>query len=417
METQYDYRKFAILYVDDEEKSLKAFARAFGDDFRVFTAINAAEGARIIEEKKAEIAILMTDQKMPGEKGTWLLERARQIEPRIIRMLVTAYTDFQDAVEAINTGAIYRYVNKPWDPPQLEETLRHAMEFFLVTHERDQLYQEKMSVLRNLMVADRLVSLGLLAAGLSHHIRNALVAVKTFLDLAPMKMQEEKQDANTVRHPEFWGEYHRSVHLQIDKINNLLKELWMASEKPSLRFADEVNLHEVIAHTTESLKPTLAEKGIQIENTIASDLPALQVDKNKFCRLFELLLRDEIANLPPGSRVTFSAKLLDGPKPELEMLISDNGPGLPQDAADVLFDPFVVRADAPGEFGINLMACFFIAHHHGGHIEATSEKGKGTQFHLRFPLKPDRDLADLNKNLLQKTRTSDKLWENLASRS
>ena len=62
METQYDYRKFAILYVDDEEKSLKAFARAFGDDFRVFTAINATEGARIIEEKKAEIAILMTDQ-------------------------------------------------------------------------------------------------------------------------------------------------------------------------------------------------------------------------------------------------------------------------------------------------------------------------------------------------------------------
>lgn len=417
METQYDYRKFAILYVDDEEKSLKAFARAFGDDFRIFTAANARDGAKIIEEKKSEIAILMTDQKMPGEKGTWLLERSRQIEPRIIRMLVTAYTDFQDAIDAINTGAVYRYVNKPWDPPQLEVTLRHAMEFFLVTHERDQLYQEKMSVLRNLMVADRLVSLGLLAAGLSHHIRNALVAVKTFLDLAPLKMQEEKQDANTVRHPEFWGEYHRGVHLQIDKINTLLKELWMASEKPALRFADEVKLHEVIALTADSLKSALAEKGIQVENNIAGELPALHVDKTKFCRLFELLLRDEMANLPPGSRVAFSAKLLDGPKPEVEILVSDNGPGLPKDAAGVLFDPFVVRADAPGEFGINLMACFFIVHHHGGHIEARSEAGSGTQFHLRLPLKPDRDLADLSNNLLEKTRTSDKLWENLASRS
>ncbi len=417
METQYDYRKFAILYVDDEEKSLKMFSRAFGDDFRVFTASNAADGAKILEEKKAEIAILMTDQKMPGEKGTWLLERARQIEPRIIRMLVTAYTDFQDAVDAINTGAIYRYVNKPWDPAQLEETLRHAIEFFLVQRERDQLLAEKMSVLRNLMVADRLVSLGLLAAGLSHHIRNALVAVKTFLDLAPMKMQDEKQDAAQLRHPEFWGEYHRSVQLQIDKINNLLKELWAASEKPPLHFADEVKLAEVIAHTVETLKASLAEKGVQVENNIPADLPVLHVDKTKFYRLFELLLRDEMANLPPGTRVTFTAALHDGEKPEIEIHINDNGPGLPQDAAAVLFDPFVVRADAPGEFGINLMACFFIAHHHGGHIEATSGQGKGTTFTLRLPLKPDRSLVELNQNLLQKTRSSDKLWENLASHS
>ena len=59
------------------------------------------------------------------------------------------------------------------------------MDFFLVQRERDQLLQEKMEALRHLMVADRLVSLGMLAAGLSHHIRNALVTVKTFMDLAP----------------------------------------------------------------------------------------------------------------------------------------------------------------------------------------------------------------------------------------
>ena len=62
----------------------------------------------------------------------------------------------------------------------------------MVQAERDQLLREKMSVLRNMMIADRIVSLGLLAAGLSHHIRNSLVAVKTFLDLAPVKMAEEK---------------------------------------------------------------------------------------------------------------------------------------------------------------------------------------------------------------------------------
>src|SRR5438477_12760336 len=87
----YDYKKFAVLYVDDEEKSLKYFARAFADQFRIFTAVNAQDGLKILEEHQEEIGLLMTDQRMPGEKGIWLLEKARQLRPRIIRMLATGY--------------------------------------------------------------------------------------------------------------------------------------------------------------------------------------------------------------------------------------------------------------------------------------------------------------------------------------
>ena len=154
-EAQYDYRKFAILYVDDEEKSLKGFARAFGDDFRIFTAINAQDGAKLLEEKKDEIAILMTDQRMPGEKGTWLLERAKAVSPSTLRFLVTAYAEFADAVTAVNTGGIFHYVNKPWDPPHLETQLKRAMEFFLIQRENEQLAKEKLEALRNLMEIGR----------------------------------------------------------------------------------------------------------------------------------------------------------------------------------------------------------------------------------------------------------------------
>ncbi len=103
----------------------------------------------------------------------------------------------------------------------------------MVQRERDQLLTEKMSVLHNMMIADRIVSLGLLAAGLSHHIRNSLVAVKTFLDLAPAKMEEEKMDLEGLRNPDFWKEYYQNVQGQIEKINNMLKDLWTASANPS----------------------------------------------------------------------------------------------------------------------------------------------------------------------------------------
>src|SRR5271157_119380 len=247
MDHQYDYRKFPVLYVDDEEKSLKYFTRAFEDQFRILTATNAQDGLKLLEEHKDEIGLLMTDQRMPGEKGVWLLEKARQLRPRIIRILATAYADMEAAIAAVNTGAIYKYVTKPWDPPQLENTLKRGLEFFIVQRERDQLLHEKLSVLRNVMIADRIISLGLLAAGLSHHIRNALVAVKTFLDLAPAKMEEERVDLNGLRNPDFWKEYYQNVQGQIEKINNMLKDLWTASEKPAFTFGDQIHLHEVVA--------------------------------------------------------------------------------------------------------------------------------------------------------------------------
>lgn len=417
MQPLYDYKRFAILYVDDEEKSLKNFTRAFSDHFRILTAPNAHEGFKLLEQHKDEIGLLMTDQRMPGEKGVWLLERARQLQPRIIRLLATAYADMDAAIAAVNTGAIYKYITKPWDPPQMEQTIKRGLEFFMVQRERDDLLREKMSVLHNMMIADRIVSLGLLAAGLSHHIRNSLVAVKTFLDLAPMKMEEEKLDMDGLRNPDFWREYHANVQHQIERINNLLKDLWAASEGAPVRFAESVRLHDIVNEAAKNLAAGLAEKKLTIQNSIPDSLPPLNVDQPKFLRLFELLLKDEIASLPMGSRVTFTAQLLNGSeKPEVLVEVTDNGPGMPQEALRVIFDPFVVRSDTPAEYGIHLMACYFIVFHHGGKIEARSEPGKGTTFTLRLPLNPERAPAPVSdQDFMKKALLNESLWEKLIS--
>ena len=419
MDTPYDYRKFVILYVDDEEKSLKLFTRAFEEEFRILTANNAQDGFKLLEQHRDEIGLLMTDQKMPGEKGVWLLEQARQLEPRIVRVLATAYTDYKDAIEAINSGAIYKYVSKPWDPALLEQTLKRGLEFYMVQRERDDLLREKLSVLHNMMIADRIMSLGLLAAGLSHHIRNSLVAVKTFLDLAPSKLAEEKVDPDSLRNPDFWKEYHQSVQSQIEKINNLLRELWSASEKPTLEFADAVQLGDVIWEAKAKLKESLAAKNLTVEASLPATLPPLQVDKPRFSRLFELLLKDEIASLPAGSRVEITARLLNGDPAEkaiMEICVRDNGPGLPAEALRLMFDPFVLRAESPAEFGINLMACYFIVHHHGGTIQATSDPGQGTEFILRLPLKPTQaSPASTETEFLRKAVFNDDLWRRLTS--
>jgi two-component system probable response regulator PhcQ len=418
MNGSYDYKKFAILYVDDEEKSLKYFTRAFADHFRIYTAANAQDGLKLLQEHVGDIGLLMTDQRMPGEKGVWLLERARQLEPRIIRILATAFADMEAAIAAVNTGAIYKYITKPWDPPQLEHTLKRGLEFFMVQKERDHLLHEKMSVLHNMMIADRIVSLGLLAAGLSHHIRNSLVAVKTFLDLAPTKLAEEKLAVDGLRDPDFWRDYYQNVQDQIVRINNMLKDLWAASEKPSAAFTDQVKVRQAVADTLAQFQESFAARNLQIDNQVPDALPALSVDKPKFYRLFELLFKDELANLPAGSRVTISAQLFNhrpADEQEVEIKIADNGPGLPREALRLVFDPFVVRGDRPAEYGIHLMACFFIVHHHGGSIAAHSVEGQGTTFTIRLPIRPgpSAQASPAEQDLFQKVILNEGLWQKL----
>ena len=416
MQTDYDYKKLAILYVDDEEKSLTTFSRAFGSEFRILTASNAQDGLKLIERHGNEIGILMTDQRMPGEKGVWLLERARQLRPRILRILVTAYTDMDAAIQAVNSGAIYKFITKPWDPAQLELTLKQGLEFFMVQAERDQLLREKMSVLRNMMIADRIVSLGLLAAGLSHHIKNSMVAVKTFLELAPLKMAEEKGNTDSLRDPDFWREYHQNVQGQIEKINLLLADLRMASENNSGEpFADQIHLKSAVANCLDRLRDSLATRRLEVQNLIPDSLPPLQVDKPKFDRLVELLVKDELAMLPSGSRITFSAELQGG---EMVIQLTDNGPALPQEALRVALDPFVVTSGKPSEYGINLMACFFIAHHHGGKIEARNLPGAGNCFTIRLPLQPGTEAPATNDTeFFKKALLNEGLWNQLITNS
>ena len=220
-----------------------------------------------------------------------------------------------------------------------------------------------------------------------------------------------------LRNPEFWKEYYQNVQGQVEKINDLLKDLWLASEKAPFQFADKVRLDEMIPQLLETMKPGFAAKNIQVENNIPDTLPPLMVDKPKFIRLFELLLKDELVSLPAGSKITISARVSPestAQRREIQVEIQDDGPGLPQEALRVIFDPFVVRTDSPQEYGISLMACYFIIHHHGGRIEARNVEPHGTIFTMRLLTNPNQPpLVEENREFLQKVLMNDTLWEKL----
>jgi two-component system, probable response regulator PhcQ len=414
MESAYDYRKCTVLYVDDEDLALKYFTRAFAHKFPILTALNAAEGYRLLEQNREQIGLVITDQRMPGEKGVQFLERTRQLQPKAVRILTTAYSDLNVAIEAVNSGAIYKYVTKPWDVPQLQVTLQRAVEFFLVQRERDLLLKEKLSVLQGMMITDRVLSLGIVAARLGHYVRNSLVAVRTFMDLAPDV--EEKIDAEQIRDPSLWKEFYHHTQIQIRRITELLTDLVSATQSNGPPAVEELDLKQTLKRSVQRFNGKPLQKGIIFIDQIPEGLPKLSVERHKFEHLFDLLLKGEVISLPAGSRVFISARSRFDKDEELDIQIRDDGPGLPKGAFRAVFDPSFVHSNDFGDFAINLMACYFIVYHHGGKIDVQTEDGHGVTFTLTFPVRPKTvSSAEEQETFITKVLMNERFWKKLIS--
>lgn len=128
-----------ILFVDDEENILRALERLFMDEaVEIFTA---SSGALALEILKAhpDVAVLVSDQRMPKMTGVDFLEKSRKIAPQAMRVLLTGYADVNAAIDAINRGGAFRYLSKPWKDEELLQTVKGAVQMFFLVKENKRL--------------------------------------------------------------------------------------------------------------------------------------------------------------------------------------------------------------------------------------------------------------------------------------
>jgi signal transduction histidine kinase/CheY-like chemotaxis protein len=137
-----DHREYPVLYVDDEPDNLRIFQLTFRRDFQILTATSAKEGLELLSQYP--VAVVLSDQKMPGIEGVEFLRRVRELDSSVVRILVTAYGDAKILGDAINDGNIYRYLPKPWEPEDMRLTVRRAIEAYALEAERANLLEELM---------------------------------------------------------------------------------------------------------------------------------------------------------------------------------------------------------------------------------------------------------------------------------
>lgn len=124
-----------LMVVDDEPDNLDLLYRTFRRDFDVFKAENGFRALEILADE-GEMAVIISDQRMPRMNGTEFLSRTVEQFPDTIRIVLTGYTDVEDLVEAINSGKVFKYITKPWDPEQLKSVVIQAAETYRVVKQR-----------------------------------------------------------------------------------------------------------------------------------------------------------------------------------------------------------------------------------------------------------------------------------------
>ncbi len=133
--SQADHGRLKLMVVDDEPDNLDLLYRTFRRDFRVYKADGAMSALKILETE-GEMAVIISDQRMPLMNGTEFLSKTVERFPETIRILLTGYTDVEDLVEAINSGKVFKYITKPWNPENLRSVVQQAADTYRVLKQR-----------------------------------------------------------------------------------------------------------------------------------------------------------------------------------------------------------------------------------------------------------------------------------------
>jgi PAS domain S-box-containing protein len=226
---------------------------------------------------------------------------------------------------------------------------------------------------------DRLVSLGKLASGIAHELRNPLAGIKT----TAQALGEEMSGDDSRR------EYLHRITKEIDRLNDLLKTFFSFAKPQNLNLA-HCHIRDIINEIIPFLIKEIADKGIRFIEAYHPQLPNIKVDKTQMHQVFLNLFLNAIQAMPNGGELKIEASPttsdpLKGFKQNyVRVVISDTGRGIPSQIVHKIFDPFFTTK--PKGIGLGLSITYQIIKKHGGTIKVESEWEKGTSFVINLPV-------------------------------
>jgi signal transduction histidine kinase len=187
--------KHSILCVDDEVDNVDALERLFRRKFTVLKATSAAQGLELLA--KHPVTVIISDQRMPQMTGVEFLQESLKTHPNAIRILLTGYTDIDSVIAAINSGQIYRYVTKPWDPVDLSNAVDRAVERYEIGLELVETNRALRVALEELQTLDQAKNQFMVLV--NHELKTPLTSMLSFTDLLAESRLDQDQSKMLAR--------------------------------------------------------------------------------------------------------------------------------------------------------------------------------------------------------------------------
>ena len=360
----HDFSAISILYVDDEEMAQKYFLRSVGSEFDVLVASGADEAVEILREKSLRIGILVTDYRMPGRDGGDLLCQVEREFPYVIRILVTAYADREVLLHTVNSGEVFRILEKPLNVDQVKNTLRAA---YAMSWERSIRQQRLMAMNETLNF-------------LAHELNTPLASIVNFSKGMQRRIHSNDNSHHAVL------EIHQAALAIHDNAQYCLSLLLsfvnsIHSINPKLNIHNETTAHQLVLSLLDSY-PLTPEQHAIIQVNIQQNFKVTALPN-----CVALVLSSVLSNALRALKGTESPCVVIGimVHESPQITISNNGPCIPPDILARLMEaPLTTHAETGGK-GWGMVFCRRVMHAFGGDVIIASAPESGTTVTLKFP--------------------------------
>ncbi|NBD10678.1 MULTISPECIES: sensor histidine kinase [Corallococcus] len=372
----------AVLYVDDDALNLRVFDANFGQRFRIFRCSSPNEALALLEQRRGEIGVVLSDQRMPGMTGVELLERARTIAPDAKRMLVTAYADMQAVIDAVNRGQVTRYFVKPWDRAELLAALEDALKIA-------RLELRIREVEGRMMKSERLATLGQVTAGIAHELMGPVGYLTQNVSSLQRDMHRVVQYVS--RH--LATDPDADVSSTVEDLPALIKDLSEGAShlrevalglRAQARGEDMEATADVAEVVSFAVKLARAEVRDRARLTSNGEPVRIVFGPVKLCQV----LLNLIVNAAQAMEGTGRAGRIDvrwaARDEEVVLSVVDNGCGIPVALQERVFQPLFTTKPVGIGTGLGLSICRELVTQFGGQLRLSSTPGEGTEIELTF---------------------------------
>lgn len=354
--------KHSILCVDDEVDNVDALERLFRRKYNVLKATSGADALKIL--KNENVSLIVTDQRMPNMTGTEFLAESMKKRPDAIRILLTGYTDIDSVISAINSGQVYRYVTKPWDPVDLANTVDKAIERFELSAELKEKNQALLLALKELKTLDEAKSNFMIL--INHELKTPLTVMMSFLEL----LKETKLDGEQQK-------YATRIQTSADRLQVLINDSLelVSAETGTLPIKmTGINLKKLIAEVKKEYQAQLDAKNMTLDVILSAE--DVKADAKALRSVVSRLLDNAIKFGAEKSTIEVESREVgEG----VQLSLVNEGKGIKAEVIAKIMKPFSLDEDIMHHSkgtGLGLSVVQALLKRLGSQLEVESPKGK-----------------------------------------